>query len=267
VRGLCPSIVFFITMNAIVAKLYRLIGIQYEYKLEFQAFLEAALAAYIVADTNVTGNTPTIRQGLVDTFIGCGPSMGFEAKRAAYGALELITEAIAADDDVSAGDAATLNALLINTTRFVGLAEGDGEDYHFMVATYNLAKEIARILDETVIYGSIATLTLTTAGSGIVIEVIPPVEPETEPTIVDTGEDVVFVASSTESSDPANYADATVEAEVIDGEIDSITLISNGGEGFFVGQVIELTLDTTAAGQETGSQATPATATVTSIID
>jgi hypothetical protein len=242
-------------MNAIAAKLRRLIGIQYEYKLEFQNFLTTALAQYIVSDHDVGGNTPAARQAFVSTFIGCGPSMIFEAKRAAYGALELITEAIAADDDVSPADAAALNALLINTTRFVGIAEGDGEDFHFMVATYNLAKEIARVLEETTIFGSIVTLTLLTPGSGFTTD-------GTE----DTAEDVVFVVSSTESSDPANYADAGVEAELIDGEIDTITLITSGGEGFFEGQVVELNIST-AGGQSGATQTTAATATVVSIAD
>jgi hypothetical protein len=247
--------VFFITMNAIVAKLRRLIGIQYEYKLEFQAFLEAALSDTTVANTDTTGNTPAIRQGLVDTFIGCGPTMGFEAKRAAYGALELITEAIAADDDVAAGDATALNALLINTTRYVGIAEGDHEDYHFMVATYNLAKEIARVLDVTTVYGGIATLTLDDPGSGF-----------TTDGTIDTAEDVVFVVSSTETSDPSVYTDAEVTAEIIAGEIDTLTVITDAGEGFVVGQVVQLDISTDGT-QSGATQTTPATATVTSIVD
>ena len=246
-------------MNAIVAKLLRLVGIQYEYKLEFQNFLTSALAAELVASYNEGTNTPTSRQKFVTTFIGCGPSMIFEAKRSAYGALELITEALAADDDVSPADIAILNSLLINTTRFVGIAEGDGEDFHFMVATYNLAKEIARVVNETVIFGSIATLSLLTPGSGFQVD---STDGDT-----DTAEDVVFTASSTELGDPANYADATIEAEIIDGEIDSITLITDGGEGFFVGQVVEINIDTAATGQGDAIQTTPATATVVSIID
>jgi hypothetical protein len=246
---------FFITMNAIVAKLRRLIGIQYEYKLEFQAFLEAALAAYIVADTDTAGNTPAIRQGFVNTFIGCGPSMIFEAKRSAYGALELIAEAIAADDDVSPADASALNALLINTTRYVGIAEGDGEDFHFMAATYELAKEIARVLDTTVIRGAITTLTLTTSGSGF-----------TTDGVIDTAEDVVFTVSSVEATNPANYAVAQITAEIIAGEIDSITLITVSGEGFAQGQVVQLDISTAGA-QSGATQTTPGTATVTSISD
>ena len=242
-------------MNAIIAKLRRLIGIQYEYKLEFQAFLEAALIAYVVADTDVTGNTPAIRQGLVDTFIGCGPSMGFEAKKAAYGALELITEAVAADDDVAPADIAALNALLINTTRFVGIAEGDGEDFHFMVATYELAKEIARVLGGTTVRGPIATITLTTPGAGF-----------TTDGTDDTAENVVFVVSSTAVTNPTNYATARITAEIVDGEIDSITLITVTGQGFAQGQVVQLNISTVAP-QTGATQTTPATATVTSITD
>lgn len=138
-------------MNAIVAKLRRLIGIQYEYKLEYQNFLTELLAEELVDEYEDGANTPAAREAFVNTFIGCGPSMIFEAKRAAYGALELATEAIAANENVDPADAAALNALLVNTTRFVGLEEGDGEDFHFMVAAYDLAKEIARVVDETVI--------------------------------------------------------------------------------------------------------------------
>jgi hypothetical protein len=254
-------------MNAIVARLRRLIGIQYEYKLAFQEFLTAAANSGIIATYSSGANTPTARGSFVDTFVGCGPSMIFEAKRAAYGALELICEAIAADDDVAPADATALNNLLVLTTRYVGIAEGDGEDFHFMAATYELAKEIARVLEGTTVSGSIATLTLLTGGSGIVITVIPPVEPETEPTIVDTGEDVVFTVSSTEETNPGNYADATIEAEVIDGEIDSITLITDGGEGFAIGQVVEITIDATVEGQAGATQTVVATATVTSITD
>jgi len=246
---------FFITMNAIVAKLRRLIGIQYEYKLEFQNFLTAALADTTVSGTNVSGNTPALRTGFVDTFVGCGPAMGFEAKRAAYGALELITEALVNDDDVAPADATILNNLLVNVTSYVGLAEGDGEDFHFMVATYNLAKEIARVSADTVIYGTILTLTLTTPGAGF-----------TTDGVIDTAEDVVFVVSSTESSDPTGYADGEVTAEIIDGEIDSITLITDPGAEFFVGQVVELNISTAGA-QSGATQTTAATATIASITD
>lgn len=242
-------------MNAIVAKLRRLIGIQYEYKLEFKNFLTAALAVPMVSSYNQAGNTPALRQGFVDTFTKCGPSMTFEAKRAAYGALELITEAIAADDDVSSANASILNGLLINVTRFVGISEGDGEDFHFMVASYELADEINRVLLNTTIFGSILTLTLATPGAGF-----------TTDGTIDTAEDVVFVVSSTESSNPTGYANAQVTAEIIGGEIDSLTLITAAGSGFFKDQVVELNIST-AGGQSGATQTTPATAIVTSIAD
>lgn len=242
-------------MNAIVAKLKRLVGMSYEFQLEFKAFLAAALAAPTVASYDEAGNTPALRQGFVTTFNGCAPSMNFEAKRAAYGALELIAQAIADDDDTSPADAAILNAQLVNTTRFVGIAEGDAENFHYMVATYDLAKEIARVLTDTVIRGSITTLELLGVGSGFTTD-------GTE----DTAEDVVFSVYSTEASDPDNYASAAITAEIIDGEIDSITLITDGGEGFFVGQVVEISISTAGA-QSGATQTTAATATVTSIAD
>jgi hypothetical protein len=242
-------------MNAIVARLRRLIGIQYEYKLAFQEFLTAAADSAVVATYSSGANTPTARGSFVDTFVGCGPSMIFEAKRAAYGALELICEAIAADDDVAPADATALNNLLVLTTRYVGIAEGDGEDFHFMAATYELAKEIARVLGGTTVRGAIATLTLTDPGSGF-----------TTDGIIDTAEDVVFVVSSIAVTNPANYAPAEITAEIIDGEIDSITLITEAGEGFAQGQVVEISIST--GGTQTGAtQTTVATATVTSITD
>ena len=246
-------------MEAIVAKLRRLIGIQYEYKLEFQNFLTAILAEDLISSYNQGGNTPTSRQEFVTTFINCGPAMGFEAKRAAYGALELITEALADDDDVSPTDTDILNSLLINTTRFVGIAEGDGEDFNFMVASYNLAKEIARVASDTVIVGSISTLSLLTPGSGILMD-------STDPDS-NTATDVMFTIESTESSNPTNYSIGVLTAEIIDGEIDSLTVITNAGQGFFVGQVVEINIDTTDPGQEDAIQTTPATATVTAITD
>lgn len=246
-------------MEAIVAKLRRLVGIQYEYKLEFQKFLTSALASGFISTYTQGSNTPTARQAFATTFNGCGPAMGFEAKRAAYGALELITEALAADDDVSSADVAILNSLLIDTTRFVGIAEGDGEDFHFMVSTYNLAKEISRVVNNTTVFGSIATLTLLTSGSGILVDGADPNS--------DTATDVVFTITSTESSNPASYSAGVLTADIVDGEVDSITLITNTGEGFFAGQVVELNIDTTDPAQGDAVQTTPATATVVSITD
>jgi len=242
-------------LEVTAGQLRRLIGIQFEYKIKLQTFLLFALSWPTIFSYNQPGNTPSIREEFVETFIGCGPSMGFEAKRAAYGAFELITEALANNGDVYSADATILNALLVNTTRFVGIAEGDGEDFNFMVATYELAKEIARVAEQTPISGAIATLTLTTPGAGFTVD-------GTD----DTAEDVVFVVSSTAVTNPSNYAVAEVTAEIIGGEIDSITLITVPGEGFINGQVVQLNISTVAP-QTGATQTTPATATVTSITD
>jgi hypothetical protein len=225
----------------------------YEFQLTFKAFLTAALAADIVLPYNVTGNTPTLRQSFVTTFNGCAPSMNFEAKRAAYGALELIAEAVAASGDVTPANVAIINDLLVLTTRYVGLAEGDAENFNYMVAAYQLAKELAEVLDETPAYGTIATLTLANPGAGFTID-------GTD----DTAEDVVFVVSSTAAFNPAGYATGRVTAEIIDGEIDSLTLIIGVGDGFFVGQTVRLNISTIAP-QTGATQTTPATAVVASI--
>jgi hypothetical protein len=250
-----PKIGAPLPLGVTVAQLRRLIGIQFEYKIKLQAFLLFALASPAIFNYDEPGNTPSIREEFVETFIGCGPSMGFEAKRAAYGAFELITEALANDDDVSPANAAILNALLVNTTRFVGIAEGDGEGFHFMVATYELAKEIARVAEQTPISGAIATLTLLTIGAGF-----------TTNGTDDTAEDVVFEVSSTAVTNPSNYAAGEITAEIIDGEIDSITLITVPGEGFIAGQVVQLDISTVAP-QTGATQTTPATAIVASITD
>ena len=225
----------------------------YEFQLTFKTFLAAALAADIVLPYNVTGNTPTLRQAFVTTFNGCAPSMNFEAKRAAYGALELIAEAVAASGDVTPANVAIINDLLVLTTRYVGIAEGDAENFNYMVAAYQLAKELAEVLDETPAYGTIATLTLANPGAGFTIDGAD-----------DTEADVVFVISSTETFDPAGYADGELTAEIIDGEIDSLTLVTDAGDGFFVGQTVQLNISTASA-QSGATQTTPATAVVASI--
>ena len=240
-------------MQESIAKLLRLVGIQYEFKLELRAFLAAAVASPLVSGYNVGANTPASRTAALLQFNQAGPAMSFNAKKAAYETLELVCGAIIANNGVSSQNADDLTDKLILATRYAGLPEGDGEDYNFMVAAYKLCAEIQRIAEDA-IFGPIVTLTLGSGGSGF-----------TTDGIDDTATEVVFVASSTEVSDPVGYSDASIEGTIAGGIITALTLVADGGEGFFVGQVIQLDIDTAAAGQAQGTQTTSATATVASI--
>lgn len=239
-----------------LAKLRRLVGMQFEYKLELQEFLTQALTvSAFIEDYDVTGNTPELREELVDTFIGCGPTMGFEAKKAAYGAFELICEALAAEEDFSEDSIALLNSVLLSCARYVGIAEGDHEDFHFMVATYNLAKAIVDVLADVVTpRGRIGTLTITTPGEGYTIDGVD-----------EDATGVVFNVVSTEADPPANYVSGVIAGTIAGGELTAITAYTTRGEGYYVGQVLTVNISTTAAGQADAEQVTAATVTVATI--
>lgn len=233
-------------MNEFAEKLYRLIGIQYEYKLLFREFLDSALDSALVVGFESGPNTPALRADFAQVFAQCGPAMSFEAKRAAYGCLELICEALAAHEDVEPADVTIINSKLVYATKFVGLAEGDGEDFHFMVAAYELAKEIARIDDETIVAvtGPIATLSLTSGGAGI-----------TTDGTTNSDTQVVFSVGGGDTT-------ASAEGTITGGVLTELTAITAQGTGFEVGQVVTLTIDTTVVGQEDATQVTAPTATV-----
>jgi hypothetical protein len=236
------------------ATLKRLVGIPYSYKLELQNFFSTVLADKLVLEYNVTGNTPSIRTGLYNDFVACGPSMGFSTKQFAYGLLELIISALVNNPDVPTEPYETdLNSQLVNVSRYVGL-EGE-RDFHFSVAVYNLSVTLSAILDNVTPVGPILTLTLTTGGTGYTID--------------GTDEDetgVVFLATLAlgDQTDPAQYADAVVEATIAGGIVTALTAIVSGGDGFAVGDVVDLVIDDSEAGQElsTGSGATATVATV-----
>lgn len=230
------------------ATLKKLVGMQFNYKLELQTFLSTVLANKLVLEYNTGANTPAARTALLNQFIGCGPTMGFEAKKFAYGTLELIVDALVNNPDVPTDPYANaLNDQLVNVTRYVGIA-GE-EDFHFMIAVYNLSVTLSSIVDGVTPVGPIVTLTLDDGGSGYTVD--------------GADEDevgVVFLGTLAlgDQTDPDQYANAVIEATIAGGVITELTAITDGGDGFAVGDVITLTIDDSVAGQElsTGSGGT-----------
>lgn len=241
--------------------LYKRIGIEFEYKASFQEFLTEAIGSALVSSYNTGANTPAARTAAKDSFVGCGPSMGFEAKKFAYETLELVVGALVNNADVPAADKTALNDLLIEVTRYVGIA-GE-EDFHFMVATFQLAEVISRIIGEVVPapelpVGTILTLELIDGGSGYTYDGTD----NTTDGVTDTG-DLTVTIDSTESTNPAGYTAGEADVEITSGAITSITVLTSGGGGFGVGQVVTLNVDTTV--HAAGTQDTPAMARVLTV--
>jgi len=231
--------------------LYRTLGIQFEYKIKFQEFLNEAYTSPLVSSYSSAPNTAANRLALYNDFVKAGPTMGFETKKAAYGLLEYICEALNASADVPAADKTAINDLLVNVTRYTGLT-GE-EDFHFMVATFDLAEVISAIIGEVVPapqapVGIIATLELVDGGSGYT------------DTLDGTGDGVIIVAfNSTESTSPAGYTAGAGTVSIAAGEVITIDSIDNGGAGFKVDQIVSIT----SAGVDNGD--TLALAIVTSV--
>lgn len=210
--------------------LHRKIGMEFEYKISFQEFLTEAIASPLVVSYNSGSNTPTARTAAKNKFVACGPSMGFEAKKFAYATLELVVGALAANANVPTADKTVLNDQLVNVTRYVGI-NGDG-DFHFMVATFNLAEAISGVIAEVVPapqapVGAILTLELVDEGSGY-----------TDGTDGNGTINVTF--RSTESTNPAGYTQATGTVSIATGEVVSIDTIATGGVGFKDGQIVSI---------------------------
>lgn len=220
--------------------LHRKIGMEFEYKISFQEFLTEAIGSGLVSSYNTGSNTPVARTAAKNAFVACGPSMGFEAKKFAYATLELVVGALVANANVPAADKTALNDQLVNITRYVGIA-GDG-DFHFMVATFNLAETISSIIAEVVPapqapVGTIVTLELVDGGSGYT------------DTLDGTADGEITVAfNSTESTNPAGYTAGEGTASISGGEIITIDAITDGGAGFKVDQIVSIT----SAGADNG---------------
>lgn len=230
-----------------VTTLKRLVGIQFEFKRELQNYFYDTLDNTLVLEYDVAGNTPAIRIDLANKFALCGPAMGFEAKKFAYGTLELIADALVNNPDVPESYTSALNDQLVNVTRYVGIA-GE-EDFHFMVAVYNLCVTVSDILSNVAPLGPVGGLTLGDGGTGYTIDGLD-----------EDATGVAFKATLApgDQTDPDQYVEATVEATIAGGVITTITDILSGGEGFAVGDIVSLEIDTTVAGQEdaTGSGGT-----------
>lgn len=237
-----------------ITKLKRLIGLEYGYKLELQTFFSTVLANKLVLEYNQTGNAPADRTALYGKFVECGPSMGFSAKQFAYGLLELIIEALVNNPDVPTDPYKnSLNVRLVDVSRYVGIA-GEG-DFHFMVAVYKLGVVLSSILDNVTPVGPILTLTRTAQGTGY-----------TTNGTTNTATGVVFNATLAvgDRIDPAQYVAAKVIGNISSGLVTTITSVSSAGNGFAVGNVASLTVDTSAAGQS-GGTGSGATATINTI--
>lgn len=233
--------------------LYRTLGIQFEYKIKLQEFLSEAHTDALVSSYSSGSNTPANRTALYNSFVKAGPTMGFEAKKAAYGLLEYVCQALVANADVPAADKTVINDLLVNVTRYVGM-EGE-EDFHFMVATFDLAEVISGIVGEVVPapqapVGAIDTLTIADGGSGY-----------TTDGVTDTGA-VAILIESTETNNPAGYTAAEGTATLTGGEVTDIS-VSDGGVGFKVGQIVTITVDNVTSPGAT--QETEALAEITAV--
>lgn len=238
-----------------ITTLKRLVGIQFEFKRELQSFFTTTLANKLVLDYDSAPNTPSARNGLKTSFALCGPAMGFEAKKFAYGTLELIVDALVNNPDVpTAPYENNLNDQLVNITRYVGIA-GE-EDFHFMVAVYNLCATINNILENVTPVGPILTLTLAGGGTG-----------HTTNGTTSSATNVVFKVTLApgDQTDPAQYAVGSIRATIASGVITTITQLVSGGGGFAAGDVVTLEIDTAAAGQSGATFATRGTATVATV--
>lgn len=235
--------------NILNQGLYRVLGIQYEYKLRFQEFLNEARTDSLISSYTNGANTAAARLALYNEFVKAGPSMGFEAKRAAYGLLEYICEALVANADVPAESKTILNDLLVTVTRYVGIA-GE-EDFHFMVATFNLAEAISTCIAEVVPapenpIGGLVTLALSRAGSGYT----------TDGTL--TSGTVSVLIESTETTNPDGYTPGVATVTITSGKVTALGEITVAGDGFAVGQIVALNVNTdvsTGATQKTASLA------------
>lgn len=224
---------------ATIARLKRLVGIEFEYKASLGDYFTTILANQLVLEYDDSDNTPSTRSELLNRYKDCGPSMGFSTKELAYGILELVVDALIYNPDVPTDPYVnTLNDQLVNVARYVGIA-GEG-DYHFMVAVYNLATTLSEITDGVLPVGPIIEL-------GAVVE-------GGENYTVDgldggnaTG--VVFRAFLDPADQTDQYSEASLEGTIVNGSVTAISGILDAGDGIAVGDILSLEIDTSEAGQ------------------
>lgn len=241
--------------NILNEGLSRTLGIEFEFKLKLQTLLGEYQAAPLVQAEAAEAAAALVA---LNKFIGCGPSMGFEAKRYAYGCFEQVVLALVASATVPAADKTALNDQLVNVTYYVGL-EGE-EDFHFMVAAFNLCEVISGILGETeteVVEGSapeggVLTISLLDGGSGY----------------ADAGDGLTtfFLVSTEDSGGGDGNANTAVGLSVVGGVVTAAADplgVTVPGAAYSVGDIVVLALD--AAGTIPVG-ATPALAEITSLV-
>jgi len=241
--------------NILNEGLSRTLGIEFEFKLKLQTLLAEFQSNAIVAAANTEAAAALVA---LNKFNKTGPSMGFEAKRDAYACLEQIVLALQANANVPAADKTALTSELVNVTRFVGL-EGE-EDFHFMVATFNLCEVISGIIGEvetevvedTAAEGGIVTITLLDGGSGY--------------TNAGAGATNFSLVSTEDSGGGDGNAVASTGLSVVDGVVtatggDVITVTAAGAD-YSVGDIVILALSNSGT---LPAGATPALAEVTTL--
>ena len=246
--------------NILNEGLFRTLGIEFEFKLRLQTLLtefkDDPLVRYVNGASGTETAQYTAATAALTKFIKCGPSMGFEAKRNAYAVLEEVVTALKAASQVPATDDTALTTELVNVTKFVGL-EGE-EDFHFMVAAFNLCELISgvvgevetEVVEETAATGGITTFVLLDGGSGYTID--------------GSDEDEAaykVLLSGTEDTGNGTGGKATVV--LAGGIITGITSVDTAGSGYSVGDILTLEVDTGASGQGSGTLGTQALAEVT----
>ena len=227
--------------NILNEGLSRTLGIEFEFKLKLQTLLTEFKDDPLVRYANGVSGTETTQYPLaaaaLTKFIKCGPSMGFEAKRNAYAVIEQVVGALKASSKVPAADDTALTAELVNVTKFVGL-EGE-EDFHFMVATFNICELISGVVGEVeteVVEGSapeggIVTVVLLDGGSGYT----------TDGTTAGADPYSVLLAG-TEDADNGTGGKASVV--LVGGVITAINSITAAGSAYSVGDILTLEVDT-----------------------
>ena len=241
--------------NILNEGLSRTLGIEFEFKLKLQTLLtEFKDAPLVQAQAGEAAAAATA----LTKFITIGPSMGFEAKRNAYACLEQIVLALQASASVPAADQTALTSELVNVTRYVGL-EGE-EDFHFMVATFNLCEVISGIVGETeteVVDGSapeggVLTISLLDGGSGY--------------TDAADGSTTFFLVSTEDSGGGDGNASLSAGLSVVGGVVTAAADplgVPTPGAAYSVGDIVVVALD--AAGTIPAG-ATPALAEVVDLL-
>ena len=241
--------------NILNEGLSRTLGIEFEFKLKLQTLLAEFQSNAIVAAAATEAAAALVA---LNRFNKTGPSMGFEAKRDAYACLEQIVLALQANTNVPTTDKTALTSELVNVTRFVGL-EGE-EDFHFMVATFNLCEVISgivgevetEVVEDSAPEGGVLGISLLDGGSGY--------------TNAADGGTTFFLVSTEDSGGGDGNASLSVGLSVVGGVVTAATDpvgVTVPGAAYSVGDIVVVALD--AAGTIPAG-ATPALAEVVDLL-